>query len=60
MRANIPVHRYTTNNNNNIQSSPSTSSVNSNISRTKPPISTPINLDRRDSNASTTDSNRFH
>jgi hypothetical protein len=54
MRTSIPVHRYTTNNTN-IQSSQSTSSVNSNISRTKQPI----NLDRRDSNTSTTDSNRF-
>lgn len=49
---NIPVHRYTTNN---IQPSPSTSSVSSNISRTKPPM----NLDRRDSNISTSDANRF-
>ena len=56
-RTNIPVHRYT--NNNNIQSSPSTSSVNNTISRTKPPVSTPMNFDRRDSNGSITDSNRF-
>ena len=58
-RTAIPVHRYTTtNNNNHIQPSPSTSSVNSNIARTKPPVSTPMNLDRRDSNGSMTDSNR--
>jgi len=55
-RTTIPVHRYQTNN---IQPSPSASSVNSNISRARPPVSTPINLDRRDSNGSNTDSNRF-
>lgn len=53
----IPVQRYSTNN---IQPSPSTSSVNSNLSRPKPPISTLINLDRRDSNGSSmNDPNRF-
>lgn len=56
-RTSIPVHRYTTNNN--IQPSPSTSSVNSNISRTKPPLSNPNTLDRRDSNNSITDLNRL-
>jgi hypothetical protein len=56
-RTSIPVHRYTTNNN--IQPSPSTSSVNSTISRTRPPITTPATLDRRDSNSSITDLNRF-
>ena len=56
-RTSIPVHRYTTNNN--IQPSPSTSSVQSTTSRAKPPISMPINFERRDSNGSFTDSNRF-
>lgn len=56
-RTAIPVHRYTASNH--IQSSPSASSVNSNMSRTKPPVSTPINTDRRDSNGSMTDSNRY-
>lgn len=57
----IPVHRYATtnNNNNHIQPSPSNSSVNSSISRTKPPVSIPVNLDRRDSNGSMTDPSRY-
>jgi hypothetical protein len=59
MRTSAPIHRYTANNNNNIQPSPSTSSVSSTISRTKPPVSTPNHLDRRDSNSSTKDPNRF-
>ena len=59
-RIGIPVHRYpNTNNNNNIQSSPSTSSMNSNLSRTKPPVSTPMNFERRESNGSIPDGNRF-
>jgi hypothetical protein len=57
MRTAIPIHRYT-NNNNYIQPSPSTSSVTSIMSRTKIPNSTPINLDRRDSNT-ITDINRL-
>lgn len=55
-RTAVPVHRYTTSNQ--IQASPSTSSVNSNLSRTKPPVSMPMNTDRRDSNGSITDPNR--
>ncbi len=40
----IPVHRYTTNNNNNIQTSASTSSVNSTNPRTKVPIPISTNI----------------
>ena len=54
-RTSIPVHRYTQNN---LQSSASTSSVSSTLSRTKPPVTIPINLDRRDSNTSTSETNR--
>jgi hypothetical protein len=55
-RTAIPVHRYSTNNH--IQTSASTSSVNSTNFRTKVPILTSTNLDRRDSNVSGTDLNR--
>jgi hypothetical protein len=58
MRTSIPVQRYTTNNNN-IQPSPSTSSINSTLSRTKQSGTTMMNLERRDSNASVTDLNRY-
>jgi hypothetical protein len=50
-RTSIPVHRHSTNH---IQTSASTSSVNSTISRTKIPIATSANLDRRDSNVDLT------
>jgi hypothetical protein len=56
-RTSIPVHRYTTNNN--IQPSPSTSSINSTLSRTKQSGTTSIHLERKDSNVSMTDLNRF-
>lgn len=56
-RTSIPFQHFTTNNN--IQPSSSTSSVNSVASRTKPPVSIPISIDRKDSNSSSTDLNRF-
>ncbi|CAF0802429.1 unnamed protein product [Rotaria sp. Silwood1] len=55
-RTTIPVQHYTTHNH--IQTSSSTSSVNSTHSRPKPPVSIPINLDRKDSNTSNTDLSR--
>ena len=58
-RTSISNHRSTTNNHNNIQTSASTSSVHSTLSRTK--ISTPMfaNFERKDVNASATDLNRL-
>ncbi|CAF3610328.1 unnamed protein product [Rotaria sordida] len=55
-RTAISIQHYPTPNN--IQTSSSTSSVNSAQSRTKPPVTIPINLDRRDLNTSNTDLNR--
>ncbi|CAF3229974.1 unnamed protein product [Rotaria sp. Silwood2] len=57
-RTSMSVNRYATNNNNNIQSSASTSSVNSTMSRTKVPVPILTSLDKKDSNASGTDLNR--
>lgn len=56
MRTTIPVQRYS--GHNSIQSSASTSSVSSVMSRNKPMVSIPVTLDRRDSNDQTIN-NRF-
>lgn len=56
-RTSIPGHRYGTNNH--IQSSASTSSIHSTVSRTRVPVPTLSNLDKKDTNASGTDLNRF-
>jgi len=57
MRTTIPVQRYS--GHNSIQSSASTSSVSSVMSRNKPIVSIPVTLDRRDSNDQTINNNRF-
>ncbi len=57
-RTAIPVHRYSTTNNH-IQTSASASAVHTTHSRTKVPIPTSANLDRKDSNTSGSDLNRL-
>lgn len=55
----LPVQRYLSNNVNAVVQSASSASVNNNGSKSKPPVSIPVHIDRRDSNSSNSETSRF-